>query len=90
MLHPVFIIATEFTWASPEEVYLASFMAFRDAHEDMLTESQVLEDIVYNDAGHPKRNRYWTNLEDAQAWVDAVTAFAAENSFEVTALIHTP
>lgn len=89
MLSPDFTVVTEFTWVSPEELYLDSFLVFRDEHQNLLIGSEVVETIVYNDDGHPKRNRYWTNLQDAQAWVDAVTAFATENNFDVRTSIQT-
>lgn len=82
MTEPVYTIATVFTWATPwQETFLAFedyFNVLKDNHSDLLARSEIYTE---NDNTTSRR---WTNVEDAQAWLDIFSAFITENNLDAT------
>ncbi len=77
MTEPVYTTATIITYNCSVDDYGPYFFEFRIEKKHMLVNS------IVHSAEHPVYIRHWTNVEDAQAWVDTVQAFAAEYGFDV-------
>ena len=77
MTEPVYTTATVATWNEEIEVFVPTFSMFRATNQEMLVNSIVHENT------HPVYIRHWTSSDDAQAWANLISEFAAENNFNM-------